>query len=1278
MCWWSDPCVMLVYTTQQNGKYKRIWREFSLPLSIHKVENWCHLNNILFYEVPTFNNLSKETSEGGNFFSYRHHIVNDDVNISVSELKNGHCYMVCGYSSIAASPESDRIPASSANNTITNNNLDTINQNNSHEQKIDATSDWVTSSTDPSYFFENVDDVSNRMQMDDQSSFVTNMFSEPNLGNQSIMAKPEDIQNFMIIAGIDYEFAAHYLDINLGNITNALTNYFECKYALDYDVMNNDQLEMEKNRLQSMLLQFAADGDVEKFNILMSLPQDIIDPAYTDDEGVTALMKAAMHGHDLIIEKLLNNNISLITINFQDQVQGFTALHYAAGNNHVSSFRLLYLHGADIRILDKDHYSVLHLALVKNALQIVDLCIELVDNNVDMQAINDQTADSGTTPLMYAIHFKYYNTALSMLNHIDVLDLMLMDEEGYTALIHAVIENHLDLVKAILRYPSGVESINLQSNTGKTALMFAAINNNIQIMEELITHGAAIDTQDNEMDYSAAMFALAFDNYEAAKLLIRNGCDVVSKYGDLSITEFCTLNNLSELLDEITQRNRKMKQVNLLQVFDAIEHNDYDSVQRYIQEDITCLKKQHPITGETVLHKAVSMGFIFIVIELLKYDIDVNVQDIFGRTALHIANYYKHYEIAQELLKKNACLSIQDLIGVYAGAINENTKSLLIDRSEVQNLEFERNTSPAVPQGEVFRGLFRGKTVEVIEYPLKSRQEALNTYIVLVQLVHKLPKIYNKVLPSTEKIRNPNSALYSLYPNIFAIYFNNNKVGIVQDIPRVESLPFDIHHSEAKSVLLKMDLCIQLLNNLAILHCLGITHGNIRKDNVLRTSDGSIILRNFALPCIVDNFGSYNTIAPEVLVGGFQALSAKADAYSAAVIMFELFVQQKYDPNKSKYDIDPTTNIVPDKLWKLFSNCTRPDVEIRVGDCKFAVEWLLKYREELIATPLLNQVDDTIREIQMINMYNNLRFSKFMKMKYDAYSFRDFNVPNICFATNNLVSKCISKIKDSLEGVNLSSEEITSLAQLDEFLSSSYDPAKNKLINDTTFTLIHKLLTRMKEQLMILDLLRLLVLYDFVLYQLLTDPHVYVLDATIELAKTKYHSISNNAKMMLNRLFCNLAMNINGRNYLTSPKKISTVISVISDSLTLQGDEKSLNLVRATASALVMNLRYDIHRPTLDLEMPSVPTLDPESKSLTLAIINCLISSHSDFADDILCRLSVTLYSLMKQDDMIISLVSESDKQLEKNIKRLMDIKYDDLYVAFDALLNLKAAEYIE
>lgn len=95
-------------------------------------------------------------------------------------------------------------------------------------------------------------------------------------------------------------------------------------------------------------------------------------PQTRDEEGVTALMRAARDGERENVMSLLERSVD---INAADGF-GWTALHYAAANGDIRTVKALLSKGADINAIDQSGETTLMSAVAYRNLPVVKLLIE--------------------------------------------------------------------------------------------------------------------------------------------------------------------------------------------------------------------------------------------------------------------------------------------------------------------------------------------------------------------------------------------------------------------------------------------------------------------------------------------------------------------------------------------------------------------------------------------------------------------------------------------------------------------------------------------------------------------------------------------------------------------------------------------------------------------------------------------------------------------------------------------------------------------------------------
>ena len=168
------------------------------------------------------------------------------------------------------------------------------------------------------------------------------------------------------------------------------------------------------------------------------LPRDITDAA--DLDGMTALHFAAQKGNKAIVQFLLENGAD---VKAQDIVLSRTALHFAAENGDLDTVKCLAEHGADL--LDKDDFgaTALHYAAKNNRLDVIKY---MVSKKMDYTA---------------------------------------KDARGWSAMHYAADGGSIDVIKYLLAKGLNINELN---NAGRTPLFFA--RGNSELRKFMIENGA--------------------------------------------------------------------------------------------------------------------------------------------------------------------------------------------------------------------------------------------------------------------------------------------------------------------------------------------------------------------------------------------------------------------------------------------------------------------------------------------------------------------------------------------------------------------------------------------------------------------------------------------------------------------------------------------------------------------------------------------------------------------------------------------------------------------
>ncbi|XP_028515024.1 uncharacterized protein LOC110239626 isoform X2 [Exaiptasia diaphana] len=303
----------------------------------------------------------------------------------------------------------------------------------------------------------------------------------------------------------------------------------ECKTALMHAITHRDEdtafeiLKHSKdldsnsvdNQGQTALMKAAIHG---KTRVIQALIRYGANVNHKDKEGKTALMHAVHYKRDSITAELINHETSNeFSLNTVDN-EGETALMKAAFRGMTTIADALTTRGADVNIKDKEGQTALMYAIAnanKNtALAIIENCKDLDINTVDNQ---------GQTALMKAAVKGMTTIADALITR--GADVNIKDKEGKTPLMNAIAYPNENTALAIIMENSKDLNLDTVDNQGQTALMKAAVKGMATIADALITRGADVNIKDKE-GQTALMYAIANANKNTALAIIENSKDL--------------------------------------------------------------------------------------------------------------------------------------------------------------------------------------------------------------------------------------------------------------------------------------------------------------------------------------------------------------------------------------------------------------------------------------------------------------------------------------------------------------------------------------------------------------------------------------------------------------------------------------------------------------------------------------------------------------------------------------------------------------------------------
>ncbi|CDK30270.1 ankyrin repeat domain-containing protein [Candidatus Babela massiliensis] len=251
------------------------------------------------------------------------------------------------------------------------------------------------------------------------------------------------------------------------------------------------------------------------------------------------------------------------------------------------------------------------------------------------------------------------------------LDITRKDNAGYTALMYAVYNKNIELIRVLLKkLIDNASVINSINSLGETALMIAIGEDcDESIIKLLLDSSPMLDIQQEQEGYTALMKAIFRDNKKVVKLLIDAKCNlnVQSKDGRTALMWAIYENSediVSFILDKNVDVNVQDEDGRTALTY-AIRSNNEGIIRLILSKkpSFDVLDKE----GKTILMHSVDYSNYAVVKLIVELDSkSINVQDKYGNTALILALKGNKIDIANLLISQGANIDISNYFGERA------------------------------------------------------------------------------------------------------------------------------------------------------------------------------------------------------------------------------------------------------------------------------------------------------------------------------------------------------------------------------------------------------------------------------------------------------------------------------------------------------------------------------------------------------------------------------------------------------------------------------------
>jgi len=434
---------------------------------------------------------------------------------------------------------------------------------------------------------------------------------------------------------------------------------------------NGFDINHKNSSKRTILQDVALEGNYKVFQILMSYHPNYDDP---DSYGRTVLFDAVEGGNVNIVKELVNHmeNINVVDENNE------TPLFKAVLKENTKIAETLILFGMNLDSLDNYKRNVLFNTILQGNknIDILKLMIKkgININQIDINGGNiideilyilDLQRQTAKELLQLEGNYSLIEKDMSYLELTKIiiesgLDINKIDKDGLPILAKEVEKKNYENIVFLINCGADINTKNIN---GKSILFNEVIkgNSNYKMINFLVKNGADIELRDSEEK-------TIIDDL-AEIILIQKGFkkEDLEKYPDINEEEDYNLlfKKMLTFRPDLTKRRSNGRNI----LFDVIIYNDFDIIRLLFNYglDPNIIDKD----GNTPLSVLIDNGlklkdlkqrelFLERLVFLLKFRVNVDIQDINGYTVFHKTVIANDLAVVEKLLTKKADLSLKD------------------------------------------------------------------------------------------------------------------------------------------------------------------------------------------------------------------------------------------------------------------------------------------------------------------------------------------------------------------------------------------------------------------------------------------------------------------------------------------------------------------------------------------------------------------------------------------------------------------------------------------